>query len=476
MSTALTELDADLAALAGARSKAKQAKLAFGEFEGATQADLDHIVAAMAAAASSAAAELARLAVDETGYGVYEDKILKNRFNAEFVAASMTDMRTKGVLWVDEPGRMTAIGSPMGVIAAIIPVTNPTSTVIFKCLAAVKAGNTVVHAPHPRAVRCCNRTVEVMAAAAERAGAPRGVIGCLEHASIAATAELMRHPDVALVLATGGPGMVRAAYSSGKPTLAVGAGNVPVYVHRSVPDVGEAAEMIVNSKSIDNGTACVAEQSEVLDAPIADAALAAFRERGVLFLSPDQQERLAALIFDERGGLRPDNVGQSALELGRRIGLAVPAGTRVLGAELTVVGRAAPLSAEILGPVLSFYRAASFEDGVSRCREILGFGGEGHTLGIHAADQEAIARLTDLPASRMPVNTPSLFGGMGYSTNIGPSFMLGTGTWSGSLTSDNVSPLHLINIKRLAFEARPWRGLYDALSTRDDRAGRAGAQ
>jgi acetaldehyde dehydrogenase (acetylating) len=456
------DLDEDLAALAEARSKARAARAAFLAFEDATQADLDRIVAAMAAAALDASAELARLAVDETGYGVYEDKILKNRYNSDFVAESMQGLRTKGVLWVDEPGRMTAIGSPMGVIAAIIPVTNPTSTVIFKCLAAVKAGNTVVHAPHPRAARCCLRTAEIMAEAAVRAGAPHGVISCLEHASIAATAELMSHPDVALVLATGGASMVRAAYRSGKPTLAVGAGNVPVYVHRSVPDVGEAAEMITTSKAFDNGTACVAEQSVVLDEPIAGPALAAFASRGTVMLNLDEQQRLAGLIFDERGGLRPENVGQSAPELARRIGMNVPAGTRVLGAELTGVGRGQPLSAEILGPVLSFYRAGSVEAGMARCREILDFGGQGHTLGIHASDEQVISQLSRLPASRMPVNTPSLFGGMGYSTSIGPSFMLGTGSWSGSAISDNVSPLHLINIKRVAYEVRPWRGLYDS--------------
>jgi acetaldehyde dehydrogenase (acetylating) len=458
----LPELDEDLAGLAEARQKARQAREAFLQFEDATQEDLDRIVAAMSAAASDASAELARMAVDETGYGVYEDKILKNRYNADFVAQSMVGMRTKGVLWVDEPGRMTAIGSPMGVIAAIIPVTNPTSTVIFKSLAAIKSGNTVVHAPHPRAVKACRRTAEVMAEAAVNAGAPHGVISCLERASIAATTELMRHPDVALVLATGGAGMVRAAYSSGKPTLAVGAGNVPVYVHSSVPDLTEAAEMIVTSKAFDNGTACVAEQSVVIDEPIAGAAIAAFTDRGVAFLDETQQKRLIELIFDERGGLRPDNVGQSATELARRIGISIPSSTRVLGAVLTDVGRNQPLSAEILGPVLSFYRAESVDAGIARCREILAFGGEGHTLGIHASDETVIARLSQLPASRMPVNTPSLFGGMGYSTSIGPSFMLGTGTWSGSLTSDNVSPLHLINIKRLAYEVRPWRGLYDS--------------
>jgi acetaldehyde dehydrogenase (acetylating) len=454
------DLDEDLVGLADARSKARAARTAFLAFEDATQADLDRIVAAMGAAALDASAELARMAVDETGYGVYEDKILKNSYNADFVARSMEGLRTKGVLWVDEPGRMTAIGSPMGVIAAIIPVTNPTSTVIFKCLAAVKAGNTVVHAPHPRAARCCFRAAEIMADAAVRAGAPRGVISCLQHASIAATTELISHPDVALVLATGGANMVRAAYRSGKPTLAVGAGNVPVYVHRSVPDVGEAAEMIITSKAFDNGTACVAEQSVVLDDPIAGAAMDAFASRGTIMLNAGEQQRLAELIFDERGGLRPENVGQSAPELARRIGMDVPAGTRVLGAEVTEVGRGQPLSAEILGPVLSFYRAGSVEAAMARCREILDFGGQGHTLGIHASDEEVISQLSRLPASRMPVNTPSLFGGMGYSTSMGPSFMLGTGTWSGSAISDNVSPLHLINIKRVAYEVRPWRGLY----------------
>ena len=469
MTATSADLDEDLAALAEARSKARAARVAFEAFDDATQADLDRIVAAMAAAALDASPELARLAVDETGYGVYEDKILKNRYNADFVATSMQPLRTKGVLWVDEPGRMTAIGSPMGVIAAIIPVTNPTSTVIFKCLAAVKAGNAIVHAPHPRAARCCLRTAQIMAEAAVRAGAPDGVISCLEHASIAATAELMSHPDVALVLATGGAGMVRAAYRSGKPTLAVGAGNVPVYVHRSAPDLGEAAEMIITSKAFDNGTACVAEQSVVLDEAIAGPALAAFAERGTVLLDPGDQQRLAGLIFDERGGLRPENVGQSAPELARRIGLSVPPGTRVLGAELAEVGPAAPLSAEILGPVLSFYRAGTVAAAMDRCREVLNFGGLGHTLGIHASDEQVISQLSRLPASRMPVNTPSLFGGMGYSTSIGPSFMLGTGTWSGSAISDNVSPLHLINIKRVAYEVRPWRGLYDSVAGSQDR-------
>ena len=414
----------------------------------------------MAAAGTAAAEELARLAVDETGYGVYEDKIVKNKYNTIFVAASILPMRTIGVLWVDEGNRMMAVGSPMGVIAGVIPVTNPTSTVLFKCMAAVKSGNAIVCAPHPRAVRCCARAAEVMAEAVERAGAPRGLVSCLSKATLPATAELMRHPDIALVMATGGPAMVRAAYSSGKPTLAVGAGNVPVYIHRSVRDVREAALMAITSKSFDNGTACVAEQSIVLDEPIADAARSAFETQGVLFLDRAQQERLAAVVFTERGELRPEAVGLSARELGRRAGITAPADCKALGAELDVVGPEAPLSREILGPVLSFYRTADAAAGFQRCKEILAFGGEGHTLGLHCESDDIIGMFSALPTGRIVINTPTLFGGMGFSCATDPSFMLGTGTWSGSIVSDNVTPLHLINIKRVAHEVRPWRTIY----------------
>lgn len=458
--TDLSMLDPELAAIAEARALAGAARRAFEAFDGATQDEADRIVAAMAAAAERAASELARLAVDETQYGICEDKILKNLFNARFVARAMTQMRTIGVLWTDETARVTAIGAPMGVIAGIIPVTNPTSTTIFKCLAAVKAGNAIVCAPHPRATKCCLRTVEVMAAAAEKAGAPKGLLQCLSAGQLAATRELMAHRDVALVMATGGAGMVRAAYSSGKPTLAVGAGNVPVYIHRSVADVAEAALMVITSKSFDNGTACVAEQSVVLDEPIADAALQSFEQQGTAFLDPEQQAALASVLFSGRGVLDPEAVGKTATELARRAGFSVPAGTKVLGAQLSEVGPHVPLSAEVLGPVLSFYRAADVAAARERCREVLAFGGEGHTLGLHGSDEAMIAEMSTLPASRIIVNSPSLLGGMGFSAGTDPSFMLGTGTWSGSIVSDNVTPMHLINIKRVAHENRPWRDIY----------------
>lgn len=459
---AALDLDPDLAGLADARSKARRARSAFRAFAGADQETIDNIVRAMADAGTQGAQELARMAVEETGFGVYEDKILKNLYNTKFVAASMLSMRTIGVLWVDEVNRMMAIGSPMGVIAAIIPITNPTSTVLFKCLAAVKSGNAIVCAPHPRAVRCSMRATEIMAEAAVGAGAPKGLISCLSLPSIQSTGHLMQHPDVSVVLATGGPGMVRAAYSSGKPTLAVGAGNVPVYIHRSVKDVAEAALMTVTSKSFDNGTACVAEQSVVLDEQIADAAIAAFAARGTFFLTEPDHKGLAEVIFTEKGELRPDAVGLSARDLARRMELSVPEDCRVLAAHLTEVGPQAPLGREILGPVLSFYRTADVAAAVDRCRQILAFGGEGHTLGLHCEDDDVIAAMSALPASRIVINTPTLFGGMGYSCATDPSFMLGTGTWSGSIVSDNVTPLHLINIKRVAHEVRPWRSLYQA--------------
>ncbi|GEL16548.1 aldehyde dehydrogenase family protein [Pseudonocardia asaccharolytica] len=456
-----TALDADLAALADVRAKARAARRAFEALEGTDQETLDRYVRAMALAGTKAAEELARLAVDETGYGVYEHKIYKNRYNTGFVAKWMLERRAVGVLWVDDAARVTAVGAPMGVIGSIIPVTNPTSTTLFKSLAAVKSGNAIVHAPHPRAARCTLRTAEIMADAAVSAGAPEDLVSCLVEPTLPSTQELMRRAEVALVLATGGPGMVRAAYSSGKPTIAVGAGNVPAYVGESVPDAAEAAEMIIASKSFDNGTACVAEQSVVVVDAVAPAFLAAFEARGAYWLDAAQQDALVRVLFDERGALRPGAVGQSAVRLAELSGFTVPSTTRVLAAELHSVGVETPLSREILGPVLSVYSARDAAEGLRRCREILALDGEGHTTAVHAADPEEIAPFGTLPAGRIVINTPALFGGMGYSTEVDPSFQLGTGTWSGSICSDNVTPLHLINIKRIAHEVRPWRTVYD---------------
>jgi acetaldehyde dehydrogenase (acetylating) len=260
--------------------------------------------------------------------------------------------------------------------------------------------------------------------------------------------------------------MVRAAYSSGKPTIAVGAGNVPAYVGDSCTDPAEAAEMILSSKSFDNGTACVAEQSVVVTDRVAGAFMSAFESLGAFMMNASQQEALVRVLFDERGGLRPNAVGQSSSKLAELGGFSVPSDTRVLACEMDVVGRSHPLSAEILGPVLSVYRERDPAGGLRRCKEILAFGGEGHTVAVHATNPDEIAPFGTLRAGRIVVNTPALFGGMGYSAAVDPSFQLGTGTWSGSICSDNVTPLHLINIKRLAHEIRPWRDVYAGAAPR----------
>lgn len=455
------QVDDDLAVLQDVRDQVRRASAASADLEGASQEDLDVLVRAMAKAGTEAAADLARRAVDETGYGVYEDKIVKNRYNTEFVAEWMLQQRAVGVLWVDDANRVTAIGAPMGVIAGLIPVTNPTSTTLFKSLAALKAGNTIVHAPHPRAAKCTAAAAQVMADAARDAGAPEGAIGCLTQPDLRATRDLMAHSDVAVVLATGGGGMVRAAYASGKPTIAVGPGNVPAYVDRSVPDLAEAADMIVSSKSFDNGTACVAEQSIVCHQAVASDFARHLEDAGLVWLSDEQAEALAHVVFTDSGALRPDAVGKSASTLGRMVGASPADDARALGVRLRRVHEEELLSREILGPVLSVYEVADAETGYERCREVLALGGEGHTVAVHAEDPDVIARFAGLRAGRIVINSPALFGGMGYTCAVDPSFQLGTGTWSGSMYSDNITPLHLINIKRLAHEVRPWRSVYE---------------
>ncbi|MEO1689638.1 MAG: aldehyde dehydrogenase family protein [Pseudomonadota bacterium] len=317
-------------------------------------------------------------------------------------------------------------------------------------------------APHPRGVRCGIETVRLMAETAERMGAPKGLIQCLEDVTIQGTGELMRHRRTSVVMATGGPGMVRAAYSSGKPTLAVGAGNVPCFVHASKrDDVAEVAEMIVTSKSFDYGTACVSEQAVIADRTLARDLRHELRLKGAYFLTPAEADRLAAVIFTGRQAMNPENVGQSPQALAAKAGFDVPPRTRCLISEETEIGWQRPLSAEKLNPVLAFYEARDEAEGLRLSRGIAEFEGWGHSAVIHSDDPAAVAAYSALPVGRVLVNTPAIMGGMGYSTDLEPSFMLGTGTWSGSITSDNVTALHLINIKRVAWQNRPWRDIYE---------------
>ncbi|MEO1000436.1 MAG: aldehyde dehydrogenase family protein [Pseudomonadota bacterium] len=454
-------MDADLQSVAAARRAAETAFEAYRAFLGTDPAAIDAMVDAMARAIEPEAERLGAIAVEETGYGNIPDKRVKNLFNALSVADWLRDVRTLGVLWQDEGAKIAAIGEPMGVVAALIPVTNPTSTIIYKVLSAVKAGNAIVCAPHPRGVRAGVETVRIMAETAERMGAPKGLIQCLEAVTIQGTGELMRHRRTSVVMATGGPAMVRAAYSSGKPTLAVGAGNVPCLVHRSkAGEIGEVAEQIVTSKAFDYGTACVSEQAVIADRPIARDLRQELRLKGGYFMTPAEADRLARVIFSGRQAMDPENVGQSPAALAAKAGFDIPPRTRALIAEETEIGWNRPLSAEKLNPVLAFYEARDEDHALTLSRGIAEFEGWGHSAVIHAEDPGMVARYSALPVGRVLVNTPAIMGGMGYSTDLEPSFMLGTGTWSGSITSDNVTALHLINIKRVAWENRPWRDLY----------------
>lgn len=455
-------MDADLNSIASARRAAETAFEAYRQFLGMDPAQVDAIVDAMARAIEPEAERLGAMAVEETGYGNVPDKRVKNLFNALSVADYLRDVTTLGLLWRDDATKIAAFGEPMGVVAALIPVTNPTSTIIYKVLSAVKAGNAIVCAPHPRGVRCGRETVAIMARAAEQMGAPKGLIQCMEAVTIQGTAELMRHRRTSVVMATGGPAMVRAAYSSGKPTLAVGAGNVPCYVHRSKRgDLGEVAEMIVTSKCFDYGTACVSEQAVVADPEIARDLRHELKLKGAYFMTPAEADRLAAVIFRGPRQMDPERVGQSPQVLAEAAGFSVPPRTRCLVSEETEVGWQRPLSAEKLNPVLAFYEARDSDHGIELAQSIAKFEGWGHSAVIHSDDPEVVARFATVPTGRVLVNTPAIMGGMGYSTDLEPSFMLGTGTWSGSITSDNVTALHLINIKRVAYESRPWRDIYD---------------
>ncbi|MEZ5176367.1 MAG: aldehyde dehydrogenase family protein [Acidimicrobiia bacterium] len=451
-------MDADLRSIAQARDCVERASIAFDQFRGASQEDIDRIVETMSRAAAREAGRLGSLAVEETGHGNAADKRMKNLFNALSVAEWLRHVRTVGVLWKDERTKVMAVAEPMGVVAALIPVTNPTATVIFKVLSAVKAGNAIVCAPHPRGVRSGVETTAVLAAAADEAGAPPNLIQCLSEVTLDGTSELMRHRRTSVVMATGGSDMVRAAYSCGKPTLAVGPGNVPVFVDASKRhDLEEVADQILTSKAFDYGTACVAEQAVVAHREIARPLRDAISTKGGYFCTPSEAQALAAVMFEPNGRQVPNHVAQPASRLAEMAGFDVPPRTRVLVAEASEIGRQVPLSREKLNPVLAYYEAGSHDDAYRLCEAVLAFGGIGHSAAVHTNDARVKAQFSMLPVGRLLINTPCALGGMGYSTDLEPSFMLGTGTWSGSIVSDNVTALHLINIKRIAEETRPWR-------------------
>jgi acetaldehyde dehydrogenase (acetylating) len=447
--------DRDLASMAEARALARRAKVAQAVLAEFTQEQVDAIVGAMAARVREHAEELARAAHEETGFGNQADKVRKNRFASDRVYESIRDQRTVGVVARHPDRKILEIAEPFGVVAAIIPSTNPTSTAIYKILLAIKARCAIVLSPHPSAVRCITRTAELMEAAGRTAGLPEDAITWMQRVTLEGTQELMRHRNVAVILATGGMGLVRAAYSAGKPAYGVGPGNAPAYIEKSA-DLGKAVRDIITGKTFDNGVLCSSENSVVVDADVADAVRREFERRGGHFLGADEAAKLAAVLVTPQRLPSPELVGKSAVAIAARVGITVPPDTRVLMVELSGVGREHPLSIEKLCPVLSFYVVRDWMEGCERCKQILRYGGMGHTMSIHSRNEDVILQFgLHKPASRIVVNTPSTLGAIGYTTGLDPAMTLGCGGFGGNITSDNIAPRHLLNIKRLAYEVTP---------------------
>jgi acetaldehyde dehydrogenase (acetylating) len=431
----------------------------------ATQQQVDRVCAAMAQAAFLGAERLGRMAAEETGFGVPEHKKLKNEFASRHLWSRIADIQTVGLLRKDEKNRIYEIAWPMGVVAALVPSTNPaalvpstnpTSSVMNKILISVKARNGIVLAPHPTAVKCCLATAKVMIDAAENAGAPPGLINCLTTISLNGTQELMAHKRTAVILATGGSEMVRVAHSMGKPAYGVGPGNVPAYVDRSA-DLEKAARYIVASKAFDYSVICATEQAVIADRPIAARLRQLMEAEGAFFVDESQANALRKTLFHSDGSINVKSVGKSPQFLAAMAGIRVPAHARILVADLNKVGREEPLSREKMTTVLGFYEANGWEAGCERCIEMINFGGRGHSLIIHATDENVIMAFgLEKPVFRIGVNTMGTLGTIGLTTNVMPSLTLGPGGIGGSITGDNIGVYHLFNIKRMAFEtSRP---------------------
>jgi acetaldehyde dehydrogenase (acetylating) len=445
--------DKDLAAQQEARDAVEAAFRAFQVVTTFDQEKIDSICEAMANAALADAERLGRLANEETGFGKAEDKKEKNRFAAEDVWNHFRSMKTVGV--IREKESIVEVASPRGVVAAIIPSTNPTSTAIFKIIIAIKSRNSIVLSPHPSAAKCIAETTRVMRAAGIANGLPPEAIHCLAHSTIEGTEALMQHKRTAVILATGGIGLVRAAYSSGKPAFGVGPGNVPVFIERTA-NIKKAVADILTGTCFDNGTICASEQSVVVDVPIEAAVREQFTKQGGHFLTADEAEKVAGVLLTPQRTLNAKIVGKSAEYIANLAGVAVPSGTRCLVADCAGVGRDFPWSIEKLSPTLAFFVVDGVEQGANRCEEILHFGGMGHTAGMHTQNREAAVRYgKQMPAARVVINSPTTHGAIGLSTDLDPSMTLGCGSWGGNVTSDNVSPIHLMDVKRIAFETKP---------------------
>ena len=443
-------VDKDLLSIQEARSLVRAAKKAQTELAQLDQEHIDRVVKAIADTAGGQAETLASLAVEETGFGKVQDKKIKNILASEKLYAAIKDMKTIGILNDDKVKRVVEVAVPVGVIAGIVPSTNPTSTTIYKSIIALKSGNAIVFTPHPSAGKCIGKTVEMIRSVLYDCGLCEDLVSVMSVPTIQGSGELMRVAD--LILATGGPGMVKAAYSSGTPALGVGAGNVPVYIERSA-DIEDAVSKIFASKTFDNGTVCASEQAIVTESVIADKVKAFLIAQGGYFLKGEDLEKVKRIMERANGTMNPDIVGRDAAHIAKVAGISIPHGVRLLISDEKGVGPKFPFSKEKLTSLLGFYVVKDWKEACERCHELLENGGVGHSLAIHSRNEELVREFgLKKPVSRMLVNTPSTHGAVGLSTSLFPSFTLGCGTVGGSSTSDNVTPLNLMNIRRIAYD------------------------
>jgi len=448
------QIDKDILSTQEMRNLVSKAKAAQLEFKHFNQSQVDKIVKAMADAGYDASERLAKMAHQETGFGKWEDKVIKNHFGSRDVYNSIKDLKTVGIIGIKENGKIVNIAEPMGVVAALIPSTNPTSTAFFKALISIKTRNAIVASPHPKAVNCTSEAFRVLADAAISAGAPKDLIQCMTIPTLEGTEALMKHSDIAVILATGSTPMVKAAYSAGTPAYGVGSGNVPAFIERTA-NYQKAVLDIISGTTFDNGTLCSSEQAMIVDRPISDKVKKFTEDNGGYFVCSEEKSKLEKAVLKD-GKINPEIVGKSAQFIAKYAGFNVPESTKVLLAECSNVGKDEPLSVEKLSPILAYYIVDGWLEGCHKCIDLLNFGGVGHTMAIHSNDQEIIMKFAmEKPAFRIIVNSPSSLGAVGYTTALDPSMTLGVGTWGGSIISENVTAKHLMNVKTLAFEVNP---------------------
>ena len=420
-----------------------------------SQEQVDRMVQAVAEAGARESRRLAELAVSETGYGKVKDKMVKNELATTILWDSIKNEKTVGIIREDANRNLWEVAAPVGIVAAVVPSTNPTSTALYKAIISLKGRNPILISPHPSARGCILESVKVVWRALESVGAPKDAVQILENPTIEMTNEMMRHRKTGIILATGGLGLVKAAYSSGKPAYGVGPGNVPSFIERTA-ELEKAVKDVIAGKSFDNGTVCASEQSVIADAPVADKVLQLLQQHGCHLCTDDEKARLEKVVVTEKFTANPKIVGRNPSIIAKTAGFEVPEDTLVLLVKMNGVGKQHPLSIEKLSPILCYYVADGWQAACDLSIQLLKFGGLGHSLGIHSRDMNIIREFAlKKPAFRILVNTPTTHGAVGYTTRLNPSMTLGCGTYGNNATSENVTARHMINVKRIAFETNP---------------------